>query len=91
MPASVDEYRGTWTHMAPELLHPRKFGLPYSRVSVQADIYPFGTLVYEVLTGRSPSSVEGFWQEEFTLHIIEGRRPSKPDKAGDIGFGGRQR
>ncbi|KAF9641818.1 kinase-like protein, partial [Thelephora ganbajun] len=54
MPASMDECKGTWSHMAPELLHPEKFGLRDGRVSKQADIYAFGMVVYEVLTGRFP-------------------------------------
>ncbi|KAF9781213.1 kinase-like domain-containing protein [Thelephora terrestris] len=51
MSASADENKGTWSHMAPELLIPGNFGLHDARLSKQADIYAFGAVVYEVLTG----------------------------------------
>ena len=74
--------------MAPELLNPRKFGLRNGRVSEQADIYAFGMVVYEVLTGCPPFGVEGLRPAEIISHVMTGRRPRKPEKAGDIGFGG---
>lgn len=88
MSASVDESKGTWSYMAPELLHPRKFGLRNGRVSKQTDVYAFGIVVYEVLTGRPPYGAGVLRQAEIILRVMEGRRPSKPDKAGDICFGG---
>jgi len=87
MPASVDENKGTWSHMAPELLFPEKFGLPDGRISKQADIYAFGMVVYEVLTGRIPFTGEGRWFAEIIMRVMEGKRPSKPENADDIGFG----
>lgn len=74
--------------MAPELLHPQMFGLRNARVSKQTDIYAFGIVVYEVLTGCPPFGAGGRRQTEIILRVIEGQRPSKPDKAEDIGFGG---
>ena len=86
MPISVDENKGTWSHMAPELLVPEKFGLD-GRVSKQADVYAFGMVVYEVLTGRIPFAGEGRGIAEIVLRVMEGRRPIKPENAEDIGFG----
>ena len=74
--------------MAPELLYPQMFGLRDARVSKQTDVYAFGIVVYEVLTGRPPFGAGGRRQAEIILRVIEGQRPSKPEKAGDIGFGG---
>ena len=88
MPASADGYKGTWSHMAPELLLPTKFGSHGGRLSKQGDIYAFGVVVYEVLTGRTPFAGEGRWIAEITMRIIEGKRPSKPENAEHIGFGG---
>ena len=74
--------------MAPELLYPQMFGLNDARVSKQTDIYAFGIVVYEVLTGCPPFGAGGRRQAEIILRVIEGQRPSEPEKAGDIGFGG---
>jgi len=79
--------KGTWSHMAPELLNPEIFGLRTSRVSKEADVYAFGMIVYEVLTGRPPFSAEKRRQPEIVFRVLEGKRPRKPEKAGDIGFG----
>ena len=87
MPTSADECKGTWSHMAPELIVPHKFGLPDGRVSKQADIYAFGMVVYEVLTGRPPFGTGGRRQAEIMLRVTEGERPGRPERAGEIGFG----
>ena len=72
--------------MAPELLYPAKFGLRSCRVSKQADVYAFGMVIYEVLTGRPP--FQRTRHPEVVLIVMEGKRPRKPEKAADIGFGG---
>ena len=87
MPVSADENKGTWTHIAPELLYPEKFGLRDGRVSKQADIYAFGMVVYEVLTGCAPFGREGRRIAELIMRVVEGARPSKPEGAEDAGFG----
>ena len=74
--------------MAPELLLPTKFGLCNTRVSKQADVYAFGMVVYEVLTGCPPFGKEGRRSAEVTMRVIEGKRPSKPENAEDTGFDG---
>lgn len=87
MPASIDETKGTWSHMAPELLFPEKFGRLDGRVSKEADIYAFGMVVYEVLTGHIPFAGEGRWFAEIIMRVMEGNRPRKPENADRIGFG----
>lgn len=88
MSMTRDECKGTLSHMAPELLHPEKFYLGACLVSKQADIYAFGMVVYEVLTGCPPFGPEKFRHPEIILRVIEGKRPRKPEEVGDIGFGG---
>ena len=73
--------------MAPELIIPKEFGLPDSRVSKQADIYAFGMAVYEVLTGHPPFGA-GRLPATIMFQVTRGERPSKPERAGEIGFGG---
>ena len=90
LPVSVvdDEFKGTLSHMAPELLYPEKFDLFGCNVSKQADIYAFGMVVYEVLTGYHPFGAEKFRGPEIILRVLDGKRPRKPEKVGNIGFGG---
>jgi len=73
--------------MAPELFYPQKFGLPDGRVSRQADIYAFGMVVYEVLTGRDPFGEGGCRHAEIIFRVVEGKRLSKPENGGSAGFG----
>ena len=75
-------------HRAPELIYPEMFGLCTSRISKQADIYAFGMVIYEVLTRRCPFGAEGFSYLQIASHVLGGGRPRKPEKVGDIGFGG---
>ena len=49
-------------------------------------MYAFGMVVYEVLTGLPPFRKTRHY--EVILLVMEGKRPWKPEKAGDIGFGG---
>ena len=39
-----------WRYLAPELIHPPKFGLTYAKASKETDVYGFGLLVLEVIT-----------------------------------------
>ena len=79
---------GTTPYMAPELIYPTKFGLSRSQPSKEGDVYAFGMVVYEVVTGVRPFGVEGFRVEEVMCKVLDGVRPGKPENAGAIGFGG---
>ena len=83
-----DDSKGTLSHMAPELLYPKKFGLRTCRVSKQADIYAIGMVIYEVLTGRPPFGLERRQHAEIVVRVLEGKRPREPERSEDIGFGG---
>jgi tetratricopeptide (TPR) repeat protein len=52
---------GTCTHMAPEQFDDAK------HVDVRADVYAFGVMLFQMLTGRMPFS-GGSWQEFERLH-----------------------
>ena len=45
-------------YMAPELMHPLKFGLNQSRSSREGDIYAIGIVVYDIVTGVRPFGLE---------------------------------
>jgi serine/threonine protein kinase len=83
----IDLGVGTAPYMAPELMHPTKFGLHSARVSREADIYAFGMSMYEVVTGVPPFAAEGISRMESIYVVIDGGRPAKPDNAKAIGFG----
>jgi len=88
MPVDGDECKSTLFYVAPELLYPEKFGLRACRVSKQADIYALGMVIYEVLTGRPPFGAEKRRHPKVMQRVMEGKRPSEPENAEDIGFGG---
>jgi len=72
--------------MAPELIHPLKHGL-YSQSSKQGDIYAFGMVVYEIVTGVRLFGAENIKVEEVNQEAPNGIRPTKPANAETIGFG----
>lgn len=76
---------GTFQYMAPELLNPEKFGERKSRPTKPADIYAFGMVIYEVLTGSDPFYDQADLQ--LAHNVPDGLRPIKPSNAKDIGFG----
>jgi hypothetical protein len=41
-----------WRYLAPELIHPSRFGLKEANPSQAADVYAFGLLVLEVITAN---------------------------------------
>ena len=79
---------GTPLYMAPELLCPTEFGMQSARPTQPADIYAFGMVIYEVLTGSLPFCEQNWTVSELTYHVVCGAMPAKPDNAKQIGFGG---
>ena len=78
---------GTLLYMAPELLVPKKFGGTDSRPKKPADIYAFGMVILEVLSGYQPFDEKRISPPEITYHVVVGGRPTKPDNAEQMGFG----
>ena len=73
--------------MAPELLSSEKFGEKRSPPTQPADIYAFGMVIYEVLTGSDPFHDYNLGVIQLLLLISNGTRPKKTSNAEEIGFG----
>ena len=90
---TTDTTGGTPFYMAPELLDPVQFGKEKSRPTQPADVYAFGMVIYEVLTGFDPFYDQNFrqygqyWRYRFTLCVLGGVRPTEPDNVEAVGFG----
>ena len=84
---TTDTAGGTRLYMAPELLAPEKFGKKNCRPTQPADIYAFGMVIYEILTGRNPFYDQTYGQHQFTVSVLGGKRPTKPEDMKTIGFG----
>jgi len=67
---------GTFGYMAPELYQRG------AKPSKAADIYAFGMVVYEVITGASPFGQ--YMLLELPLLITQGWRPTRPESPVDI-------
>ena len=78
---------GTPLYMAPELLNPEKFGRTSSRPTQPADVYAFGMVIYEVLTGLDPFYGQKLGTFQLVCRVVDGERPTKPGNAEHIGFG----
>ena len=78
---------GTRPYMAPELLAPEKFGMKNRRPTQPADIYAFGMVIYEVLTGRDPFYDQKCGQYQFMANVLDGKRPTKPADVKTVEFG----
>ena len=72
---------------APELLFPEKFNGWSTRPTRPADIYAFGMVIYEVLTGSQPFHEQEWAAHKAIYHVIIGARPTKPTDVEQIGFG----
>ena len=77
-PSSV-EAGGTFGYMAPELFSTN------AEPSKQADMYAFGMVIYEVITGARPYGKRKL--VELRLLTTQGLRPCKPEDPMPIGFG----
>ena len=73
--------------MAPELLNSEKLGGKRARTTQPADIYAFGMVIYEVLTGSDPFHDYDSGMIQLLFLISNGARPKKPGNAEEIGFG----
>lgn len=78
---------GSPLFMAPELLNPEKFGKTKIRPTQPADMYAFGMVIYEVLTGFDPFYDQQFGVFQLVRRVLDGARPTKPGNADEIGFG----
>ena len=70
--------------MAPELLKAKPGGRA-ARLKQPLDIYAFGMVIYEVLTGSDP--FHDCDPGMIRSLILSGERPKKPGNAEEIGFG----
>ncbi|KAF9789239.1 kinase-like domain-containing protein [Thelephora terrestris] len=79
---------GSWmTFMAPELFAYYEFGLENSVLTNEGDIYAFGLVILQVLTGELP--FHNIKPLELAHHVLRGVRPNKPTNAEDIGISDR--
>ena len=76
-PTEIPEEEGTPSFMAPELLHPTKFGLEKGVPSKETDIYALGMTAYQVLTGQQPFLPER--KAGIIRAVILGERPANPE------------
>jgi len=76
---------GTTGFMSPELLTPARFRRNDSKPTPQADIYAFGMVTFQVLTGETP--FHGVGQGDVVCYVVhDKKRPGKPENASAIGF-----
>ena len=73
--------------MAPELLNSEKLGGKRARPTQPADLYAFGMVIYEVLTGCDPFHDYDLGVIQLLFLISNGGRPKKPGNTEEIGFG----
>ena len=100
MSCSAQLEGGTLMFMSPELLMPSKFGSTESVPTLEADIYAFGLVIYQVcdhdrdhslftyffqvLTGSLPFL--GLGMAEMVMNVVQGVRPTRPENASAIGL-----
>ncbi|KAF9789265.1 kinase-like domain-containing protein [Thelephora terrestris] len=84
MSCSVQLEGGTTMFMPPELLVPSRFGIKNPIPTPEADVYAFGLVIFQVLTGEMP--FRGVRATELAFNLVQGLRPDKPANAPTIGF-----
>ncbi|KAF9789222.1 kinase-like domain-containing protein [Thelephora terrestris] len=84
MSSSLTLQGGTMAFMAPELLAPSNYGLKNSVPTQEADIYAFGLVLFQVLTGDQPFRT--YTPQELGYYVSVGIRPDKPANAKEIGI-----
>ncbi|KAF9648264.1 kinase-like protein [Thelephora ganbajun] len=67
---------GTVRYMAPELLNPSGFDMKNSNPTKKSDIYAFGVVTYQVITGQQP--FHGVKDGVIIYNVVTGERPSRP-------------
>lgn len=63
----------SWPWMAPEV-----YGGTLKSVTCKADVYSFGMICFQILTGKQPFEESGFGNSEVSEIIKQGRRPVWP-------------
>ncbi|KZT66912.1 kinase-like protein [Daedalea quercina L-15889] len=83
---SNEKSPGTTLYMAPELMDPERYGLKYSHVSLEADVYALGLVMWEVFAGREPwGSLRGLYSNlKVARAVLEGQRPPRPPAAAGL-------
>ncbi|KAF9647912.1 kinase-like protein [Thelephora ganbajun] len=77
---------GTTLFMAPELLCQATFGETRCQVSKEADIYAFGMVILQVLTGPMPFHT--IWSAGIANKVIQGDHTAMSSDANDLGISG---
>ncbi|KAH9840783.1 kinase-like domain-containing protein [Rhodofomes roseus] len=76
--------KGTTRYLAPELLDPEQYGLQHAHVSLPADIYALGIVIWEVFAGRVPY---GRWRgPQVIQQVLAGYRLTRPERARALGL-----
>jgi serine/threonine protein kinase len=68
----ITKSMGTVTHMPPEIFH-----LQMSKLSPPADVYAFGILMWQIITGRRP--YENFSAPQVVVQVVRGNYLQLPD------------
>ena len=63
--------------MSPELLDPKKFGLPKGQPTRESDCYALGMVIYEIFSGCAPFGTDSSFA--ILRKIINGGRPERPE------------
>lgn len=81
MSCSVQLEGGTVTFMSPELLMPSVFGVKDPVPTLEADIYAFGLVLFQVCEKHG-----GYLLLAYTIQVLTGEIPFRPIRATELGF-----